>query len=67
MRIKAVETLLKSWEFRLENFHSCLNMCADINYKLLLYLQTDGNRIYKDLRNYVNAVRGKKKNSFQML
>lgn len=26
--------------------------------KPLVYLQTDGNRMYKDLKNYINAVRG---------
>lgn len=33
----------------------------------MLYLQTDGNRIYKDLRVYVNAVRGENSLCLKML
>lgn len=46
---KVLQRLGKTVETRDDQFENCLHLFND--------QQTDGNRIYKDLRNYINAVR----------
>lgn len=46
---KVLQRLGKTVETRDDQFEHCLQLFTD--------QQTDGNRIYKDLRNYINAVR----------
>lgn len=53
--------------FYCKHWHDLLTILSESNTikainlktdKPLVYMQTNGNRIYKDLRNYINAVRG---------